>query len=155
MKKGYLLLVLFCMSCSANIVLDKRNQNHVVRDENGIIAKYLSDSLVLYVNREGKDISAIPNMVYFDKGEEGLIRELFSSLDYSNEEYGGKVVFFILFNDMLQVQEVRVYEPLYPSYKANNFVIKSYVKYLEQTEGRWLRRGKKQNWYLYVFSTII
>ena len=89
------------MSCSANIVLDKRNQNHVVRDENGIIAKYLSDSLVLYANREGKDISAIPNMVYFDKGEEGLIRELFSSLDYSNEEYGGKVcLLFGVFKDL-------------------------------------------------------
>ena len=147
--------MLFCMSCSTNIVLDQKNQNNIVRDEYGIIAKYLSDSLVLYVNKDGKEISIIPNMVYFDKGKEGLVRELFSSMDFSNEEYGRKVVFFVLFNKVLQVQEVRVYEPLYPSYKANDLVINSYVKYLEQTEGRWLKRGKRQKWYLYMFSTII
>lgn len=132
-----------------------REQNIVIKDENGIIAKYLSDSLVVYVDKLGEEIHIVPNLIYYDKGRNELIKELFSSLDFSNEYYGGKVLFFILFNDELQIQEIRVYEPLLPSYKANDLVIDKYVKYLEKTEGRWIRKEDKQKWYLYIFPVVI
>ena len=134
--------------------MDSIGEGSIIED-GGIIAKYLSDSLVVYVNKAGEEIRIVPNMVCFDKGREGLIKELFSSLDISNEDYGGRVIFFILFNNMLQVQEIRVFEPLRPSYKANDLVIDKYVKYLEQTEGRWIRKENKQEWNLYIFSTVI
>lgn len=132
-----------------------REQNIVIKDENGIIAKYLSDSLVVYVDKLGEEIHIVPNLIYYDKGRNELIKELFSSLDFSNEDYGGKVFFFILFNDELQIQEIRVYEPLLPSYKANDLVIDKYIKYLEKTEGRWIRKEDKQKWYLYIFPVVI
>lgn len=143
------------MFSTANIFCNQKEQNQIVRDDYGIIAKHLSDSLVVYVNKMGKEIRIIPNLVCFDKGREGLIKELFSSLDFSNENYGGKVVFFILFDDMMQVQEVRTFEPLHPSYKANDYVIERYVKYLKQTEGRWIRKGNKQKWNLFILSIVI
>ena len=155
MKKIFIALILLCLSCIANIVRGQARQNLVIRDDNGIIASYLSDSIVVYVNKMGEEFHIIPNMVCFDKGKEGLINELFSSLDFSNEDYGGKVIFFILFNDKLHVQEIRTFEPLRPFYKANEFVINRYVEYLEQTEGRWIRRENKQKWNLYIFSIVI
>jgi len=155
MKKIIIIFTLLCLSCSANIIYHQKEHNQVIRDDNGIIAKYLSDSLVIYVNKAGEEIHIIPNMVYFDKGKEELIRELFSSLDFCNEDHGGKVIFFILFNDLLQVQEIRTFEPLRPFYKANDLVIDRYIKYIEQTEGRWIRRENKQKWNLYIFSTVI
>ncbi len=132
-----------------------REQNIVIKDKNGIIAKYLSDSLVVYVDKLGEEILIVPNLIYYDKGRDELIKELFSSLDFSNEDYGGKVLFFILFNDELQIQEIRVYEPLLPSYKANDLVIDKYIKYLEKTEGQWIRKEDKQKWYLYIFPVVI
>ena len=103
MRKIFIVFTLLCLSCSANILYNKEKQNQVIKDDNGIIAKYLSDSLVVYVNKEGEEIRIIPNMVCFDKGKEGLIKELFSSLDFSNEDYGGRVVFFVLFNNQYKM----------------------------------------------------
>lgn len=154
MRKIFIIFILLCLSCSANIFY-KEKQSQVIKDDNGIIAKFLSDSLVVYVNKEGEELRIIPNLVCFDKGREGLIKELFSSLDFSNENYGGKVVFFILFNDMMQVQEVRTFEPLHPSYKTNDYVIERYVEYLKQTEGRWIRKENKQKWNLFILSIVI
>ena len=152
MRIIFIVFTLLSLSCSANIPCCQKEENKIIRDNNGVIAKYLSDSLVIYVDKMGKEIYVIPNMVCFDKGKEGLIKELFSSLDSCNEDYGGRVLFFILFNEQLQVQEIRVFEPLCPSYKANTLVIEKYVKYLEQTEGRWIRKENKNG--IYLFSQL-
>lgn len=154
MRKIFIIFILLCLSCSANIFY-KEKQSQVIKDDNGIIAKFLSDSLVVYVNKEGEELRIIPNMVCFDKGKDELIKELFSSLNFCYDDYGGRVVFFVLFNDMLHVQEVRIFEPLRPSYKANDYVIERYVEYLKQTEGRWIRKENKQKWNLFIFSIVI
>lgn len=97
---------------------------------------------------------AIMRKTSYKDGEVALKDHIYKTTE-NNYECNIREVFVILFNNNLEIEEVRIAdvgnnnEPLNCEHK------KSYINAIKKTKGLWMKKGGKHKKYIYIFSMHI
>ena len=78
-----------------------------------------------------------------------------SSVDIYESENNILVMFYILFDNNLQIKDVR-YNDLCPKAENGDSIINKYLLYLRSTQGKWMKSDNTSGkYYLYRFAEVI
>lgn len=125
-----------------------------LHDMYGVIIKEWTDSSVVYINKKGKEFEVALNEICYKDGEMALKDYIYKTIE-NEYECNVREVFVVLFTKNLKIEEVRIAdvgnksEPLNCEHKRN------YINAIKKTKGLWIRKGKKQKKYIYIFSMHI
>lgn len=109
-----------------------------------------SDSTFTYVMKDGRKIQAtIPANIRYIDGIDSLKRKMVSELDDGDEDRYLRVLFFVLFDKNLHIDEVRV-ASVVPCDMDCERIAEKYIKYLHHTEKEWIPQGRRE-WYVCFF----
>lgn len=125
-----------------------------LHDTYGVIIKEWTDSSVVYIDKKRKEFEVALNEICYKDGEVALKDHIYKTTE-NNYECNIREVFVILFNNNLEIEEVRIAdvgnnnEPLNCEHK------KSYINAIKKTKGLWMKKGGKHKKYIYIFSMHI
>ena len=78
-----------------------------------------------------------------------------SSVDTCKSEDHILVIFYILFDNNLQIKDVR-YNDVCPKAENEDSIINKYLLYLRSTQGKWMKSDNTSGkYYLYRFAWVI
>lgn len=148
---GAFILFLIGFQC----VSSKRTNSYSIKDINNYpIIKRIDSSKVYYVKKDGTKLIGCLGGVEFNGGNDILKKHL-DSIYYSNPNYNNYSEFnvlenfFILFDEKLNIEEVRIMNRRY----ANNerfYYDSIFVNALKNTTGMWHKTIEDQEWYIYL-----
>lgn len=126
-------------------------------DEHGVFIKERTDSSLIFVTTQGDEYlvhNPFKNISYIG-GENQLKENMASSVDTYKSEDHILVIFYILFDNNLQIKDVRCIDVCPNVENGDSFINKSLL-YLRSTQGKWRKSGNTSGkYYLYRFAVGI
>lgn len=123
-----------------------------IKDDYGVVIKDVTDSTLVYVMKDGTELTfhePLNATLYYDElGDRQLKKEIYDSVVYADEEPFVKGLFFILFDSTLQIKEVRAINvvPKVPNWIE---MTQKYISYFYRTQKKWIRLQDGLPWYLH------
>lgn len=142
-------LIGFCCCTSHN-----KTQRQFTQDIHGYpLTSLLKDDKAIYHTENGEKLIANVGGVEFNGERDSLSAYLLSKYihhpNYNNIEYNVCEHFFILFNEHLDIKEVRI---MYRKYANNErfYYDTIFVDALKNTTGMWHKTVENKKWYYYL-----
>lgn len=148
-----LISVILISNCQSTIG-QETTSNHI-KDINGcIIIEKTDSSKVYYVREDGGKLITNLGGLEFDGGKDSLKAYLdsifYNNPDYHNHsEFNVLEFFFILFDENLNIVEVRI---MHRNYAENKrfYYDSIFVNALKNSKGRWNKTIPDNGWYTYI-----
>jgi len=119
--------------------------------------KERTDSSLIFVTTQGDEYlvhNPFKNISYIG-GEKKLKEDMCSSVDIYESENNILVIFYILFDNNLQIKDVRCID-VCPKVENWDSIINKYLLYLRSTQGKWMKSDNTSGkYYLYRFAGVI
>lgn len=128
----------------------------LVKDAYGIVVKSSTNDSITYVTKSGKEIGfPFPlNVVSYKGGIKKLKKGILKNVHSINGEFNIRTLFYVLFDENLHIKEVRAIDVI-PKLGNWKELSEEYVSFIYKTEGKWKKKQKGREWYIYVFSMSI
>jgi len=149
-KFYYIIAFISFLCCSSAKTL-----SDVIKDTDGCpIIEKVDSTKVYYIKEDGIKMIAYLGGIEFNGGKD-VLKELLDSVYYNNPDYHNYSEFnvlenfFILFDNNLNIKEVRV---MYRIYADNEryYYDNIFVDALKNTTGLWHKTIENQEWYVYL-----
>lgn len=143
-------IAICCISCSV-----KRETDRCIYDIHGVIIKRMDKNHAVYVTKDGKSLSVNLNDINYKFSNDKLIHDIYNNIKIDHE-CNINQVFFILFDQDLNIIEVRAADMSNSSYKRCPD-IKKYIDLIKSTQGNWVLKNTdtKDELHLFVFSMLV
>ena len=143
-------IAICCISCSVNRETDK-----CIYDIHGVIIKKMDKNHAVYVTKDGNSLSVNLNDINYKYSNDKLIHDIYNNIEIDHE-CNIKQVFFILFDQVLNIIEVRAADMSNSAYiRCPN--INKYIDSIKLTQGYWVckKTNAKDELHLFVFSMLV
>lgn len=158
-KRIYIILFIaiaigFCFCTSQNKV-----QPQFVEDISGYPVSSLSkDGKVIYYTKDGKKVIANVGGVEFNGGRDSLsaylLQKYVDHSGYNYDEYNVYEHFILLFDENLDIKEVRIINRKHRDNKRSYYDT-IFVEALESTRGMWHKTIENKKWYFHIHNQYI
>ena len=147
--------ILFGFACCGS---HKTNQQQVVKDIQGYpIYSLLKNNKFLYYTKDGKKLIADVGEIEFTGGRDSLSAYLLTRYinhpNYNYREYNVYEYFFILFDENLDIKEIRIMGLKYAD--RTKFYYDIFIESLKNTIGMWYKKTENKKWYIYLHRQMI
>lgn len=143
-------IALFNIACST-----KQEADRYIYDVHGVIIKKMDKKHAVYVTKDGNSLSVSLDDIKYKYSNDRLINDIYSNIEI-NHECNIKQVFFILFDQDLNIIEVRAADMFNPGYRRCPD-ISQYIASIRSTQGNWIQKepNAKGQLHLFVFSMLV
>ena len=154
------LIIIFLVFFSSNIMsqtIMPTKEDTQLSDEHGVFIKEMTDSSLIFVTTQGNEylVHNRFNNISYIGGEKKLKEDMCSSVDIYESENNILVIFYILFDNNLQIKDVRCID-VCPKVENWDSIINKYLLYLRSTQGKWMKSDNTSGkYYLYRFAGVI
>ena len=151
-----IILVFFSSNMMAQTIMPTK-ENTQLSDEHGVFIKEMTDSSLIFVTTQRDEYlvhKPFKNISYIG-GEKKLKEDMCSSVDIYESENNILVILYILFDNNLQIKDVRCID-VCPKVENWDSIINKYLLYLRSTQGKWMKSDSTSGkYYLYRFAGVI
>ncbi|WP_018464288.1 hypothetical protein [Segatella paludivivens] len=153
------LIIIFLVFFSRNIMsqtIMPTKENTPLSDEHGVFMKEMTDSSLVFITTQGNEYlvhNPFKNISYIG-GEKKLKEDMSSTVETYDSESNIFVLFYILFDNNLQIKDVRCID-VSPKVENWDSFINKYLLYLRSTQGKWIKNDNIScKYYLYGFAKV-
>lgn len=126
-------------------------------DEYGVFIKEKTDSSLIFVTTQGNEYlvhNPFKNISYLG-GDKKIKEDMSSCVETYDSENHILVIFYILFDNNLQIKDVRCID-VCPKVENWDSIINKYLLYFRSTQGKWIKSDNiLGKYYLYRFAGVI
>lgn len=140
-------IAIYSISCSVT--------DRCIYDIHGVIIKKMDKNHAVYVTKDGNSLSVNLNDINYQYSKDKLIHDINNKIEIDHE-CNIRQMFFILFDQDLNIIEVRAADISHPDYiRCPN--INKYIDLIKSTQGNWVFKNTntKDELHLFVFSMLI